>query len=662
MSAPRVRWLVALGFIAVAGGAARACSSEPRTQRPPRDGGAGSESGRKKPRVVILGFDGMDPRWVDQWIAELPNIEKLGKRGSRRPLRSTEPPQSPVAWTSFATGSEPAAHGIYDFIRRDPATYRPFVGTTKVEVPRVGPPVARNLRSGEPFWQRLGNNGVRVVALNVPYSFPPDRMDTGRMLSGLGVPDLRGTNSTFTVFAENLSTEERAHAPAGGIFVPIDGGAAAIEGPLRPGPVAVGEPTRITVPVRFATTGDGADCRVEATAGGKRALARVGAWTDWLELSFSEGGRRARGMVRLLPLSCAPLRVFMTPVNLHPRAPYLPISEPGAFVAELADDYGLFKTIGWDHDTSALNAEVIDDDTFLADVRATEDKRLEMTLGAIRRGDFDLLISVWTGTDRVAHMFYRLIDPEHPRHDAAAARRLGNPILDRYRAMDDVVGKVARALGPDDLLIVMSDHGFQSYRRGLHVNSWLRERGYLVLREGAPSPPREFLLDVDWARTRAYALGTGQVYVNVRGRERDGIVAPGAEYDALVAELEAGLEAITDAEAGGVRVVRRAYTRAEAFRGGEEDVAPDLQLAFADGYRTSWESILGGMPEGLFAPNRKKWSGDHSASDVDQTPGLIVSSRRLGRQDPAIVDFARTVLGLYGVEPAAGTAGRSFLE
>lgn len=637
---------------------ATACSSS--GSRGGRDGGSrdAATAGPRRPRVVVLGFDGVDPRWVDEWIADLPNLAKLGKRGARMPLRSTTPPQSPVAWTTFATGTEPGAHGIYDFIRRDPATYRPFVGTTQVETPRVGPPSARNLRKGEPFWTHLAKAGVKVVALNVPYSFPPDPMqDNGRMLSGLGVPDLRGTNSTFTLFGADVTEEEVAHPPAGGLVVRIEDDAAAIEGPTRPDGSG-----RMTVPVRFSTSGASDACSVEAALpGGVRGRAAKGAWTDWLELSFQEGGRRARGIVKMLPLSCAPLRVFMTPVNIHPRAPYLPITEPGAWAGELADELGLFKTVGWDHDTSALNAEVMQDDTFLADVRVTEDKRLEMTLATIRRGDFDVLLSVWTGTDRVAHMFYRLLDREHPRWDAALAERLGNPIREQYRWMDRALGRIVEALRPDDVLLVMSDHGFHNYRRGLHVNTWLREKGYLVLREGAPTPPREFLLDVDWTRTKAYALGTGQIYLNVRGRERDGIVAAGAEYDALVAELRAGLEAVTDPAAGGARVVRRAYTRADSFRGADDAVAPDLQLAFADGYRTSWESILGGMPAGLFAPNGKKWSGDHSASDVAETSGILVSSVRPSRDDPAIVDFAPTLLGHFGVPVPAGLGGRSFL-
>jgi predicted AlkP superfamily phosphohydrolase/phosphomutase len=227
--------------------------------------------------------------------------------------------------------------------------------------------------------------------------------------------------------------------------------------------------------------------------------------------------------------------------------------------------------------------------------------------------------------------------------------------------MDRALGRILEALRPDDVVLVMSDHGFHNYRRGLHVNSWLREKGYLVVREGTPTPPREFLLDVDWSRTKAYALGTGQIYLNVRGRERDGIVAPGAEYDALVAELKAGLEAIVDPEASGARVVRRAYARADAFRGAEDAVAPDLQLAFAENYRTSWESILGGMPAGLFAPNMKKWSGDHSASDAAETPGILVSSVRPSRDDPAIVDFGPTLFHLFDVAGPSGLAGRSFL-
>src|SRR5438094_542563 len=266
------------------------------------------------------------------------------------------------------------------------------------------------------------------------------------------------------------------------------------------------------------------------------------------------------------------------------------------------------------------------------------------TLRELGRPDWDLLVSVFTQTDRVAHMFYRLLDPDHPRYDAVLAARFGDAVLRVYQRMDAIVGEVLARLGPEATLLVVSDHGFHSYRTGLNVNTWLRDHGYLVQGPLAPGAETEdFSPGVDWSRTRAYALGTGQIYVNLRGREGRGVVGPGAEYDALLDAIARGLEAEVD-PATGERFVARVYQGREIFPGAPPERMPDLQLAFRDGYRTSWRTPLGGIPKDLLEPNLKKWSGDHAASDVVDTPGVILASRRLAADDPAIVDLARTAL------------------
>jgi len=242
-------------------------------------------------------------------------------------------------------------------------------------------------------------------------------------------------------------------------------------------------------------------------------------------------------------------------------------------------------------------------------------------------------------------MFYRLIDKEHPRYDEALALRFGDVILKEYQRMDQVVASVLRKLKKEDTLLVLSDHGFHSYRRGLHVNQWLRSQGLLHLYNGAASGSREFLMDVDWGKTKAYAAGTGQIYFNVQGRERDGIVKP-AEVAALTDQIRAGLLALRDKQRGEAQVVSHVYA-SDVFKGQHAQDAPDLQIGFAENYRTSWETVLGGVPAGLFADNDKKWSGDHAASDVAETPGVVLSNRPLDKADPHIADIAPTAHKLF---------------
>lgn len=668
--------LVALVSLAalVASIALIACSGRGGHHDPSRGTPGAGSTAVHEGRLIVLGFDGVDPRWLERWAAEgkLPHLAKLMKasHGAQyRHLESTNPPQSPVAWTTFATGTPPGSHGIFDFIGRRVSTAPtglpvvPYQGTSSFEVQAAGPPVARSLRTGEPFWKTLADQGVRTVALNVPYSFPPDPMRAGRMLSGLGVPDLRETNSTFSYAGTDVADGERN--VGGGVMTRltvVDGVARySLAGPTIPGssPVA-----RMTLPVEIrsrAAEGTAPDALIVKLDGIDHVLP-LREESGFIEVTFKHEGTEVRGLLRMIALEARPgVRLFITPISFHPARQYSPISYPQSFAGELvADVGGFYKTVGWDHDTSALNEEVVDEELWLREMDQTERQRQQMLYAQLAKSDWDLLLWVSTAPDRASHMFYRLIDPQHPRYDAVLAARYGDAIERQYRRMDETVGRALAALGPDDTLLVISDHGFHNYRRGLHVNQWLRQNGFLALRNDADASPRDFLLDVDWSRTQAYALGTGQIYLNLRGREREGIVNE-SDIATVCGRIKAGLEALRDVDEGNAVVVHRVYLGRSVFTGGRAADAPDLQLAFAENYRTSWESILGGVPSGLFADNLKKWSGDHAASDVTETPGILVSNRALPREHPGIVDLAPTAMRFFGKASPAQYTGRSVL-
>ena len=655
-SALRVLW-VAIALLAAIGGGC----------------GGGHEVGRRGPRLVILGFDGVDPRLLSRWMEEgkLPRLRALAERGDFRRLASTNPPQSPVAWTTFATGTGPGRHGIFDFIERDPATYLPDVGTGGVRPPRywhgvveTAPAEGWTRRRGVPFWEIAAAHGVHAVVLRVPYAFPPDPVPGGRMLSGLGVPDLLGTNSTFFYLADDLAAD--AKDPGGGRLVALrhagDEARADVPGPADPR--GGGRPA-LTIPLRLRVD-RAADAVTIEFAGRETRVAR-GGWSSWLAFRVPVVAPLGvplvalDGLCRFHVLSLDPLRVYLSPLNSAPLRPFAPISAPAAFAGDLARALGPYKTVGWSEDTSALNAERVDEQAFLDDLDQTMDEVRASTLRELARPDWDLLVSVFTQTDRVAHMFYRFLDPDHPRYDAVLAARFGDAVLRVYQRMDGIVGEALDRLGPEATLLVLSDHGFHSYRTGLNVNTWLRDHGYLVQGPLAAGAEKEdFFPGVDWMKTRAYALGTGQIYVNLRGREGRGVVGPGAEYDALLDAIARGLEAEVD-PATGERFVARVYQGHEIFPGAPPERMPDLQLAFRDGYRTSWRTPLGGIPKDLLEPNLKKWSGDHAASDVVDTPGVILASRRLAADDPAIVDLAPTALAFFGVPVPAEMEGHALL-
>jgi predicted AlkP superfamily phosphohydrolase/phosphomutase len=627
-------------------------------------------------RLVILGFDGVDPKFLARWMAEgkLPQLRMLAERGDFRPLTSTNPPQSPVAWTSFATGTAPAHHGIFDFVERDPRTYLPNVGTGGLNPPRflgntiqIAPAEGYTRRRGTPFWELAAEHGVPVVVLRVPYAFPPDAVAGGRMLSGLGVPDLLGTNSTFTYLASDLGTEAGRGDPGGGrlVALTLQGDDAVVDVPGPPDPRGGGRPA-LRLPVAFHRDRAGDTLTIRFAAREERVVR--GGWSPWLAFRLPVVAPLGiplvalNGQCRFHVISLEPLRVYLSPLNYVPAAPFAPISSPGGYAAALASALGPYKTVGWSEDTSALNAERIDEQAFLDDLNRTMDEVRASTLRELDGTDWALLVSVFTQTDRVAHMFYRLLEPSHPLYDAALAARFGDAVLRVYQRMDGIVGEVLARLKPETALLVISDHGFHSYRRGLNVNTWLRDHGYLV-QGGVPAGQEnaDFFPGVDWTKTRAYALGTGQIYINLRGREGRGIVAPGSEYDGLLDDIARALEVEVD-PATGEPFVQKVYKGPETFAGAPSERMPDLQIAFRDGYRTSWRTPLGGIPAELFEPNRRKWSGDHAASDVADTPGVILANRKLPAGAPAIVDLAPTALRFLGVPVPSDMVGHGLLE
>ncbi|MGH9435714.1 MAG: alkaline phosphatase family protein [Terriglobia bacterium] len=620
------------------------------------------------PQVVILGFDGADPNLVSQWIAQgkLPNLAKLSQEGAFRPLGTTNPPESPVAWASFATGLNPGGTGIFDFLTRNPKTYLPELALVRVRKPKflfgtvpILRPRVTNERHGIPFYKAVADAGYKTVVLRMPLEFPPTPLPGGKLWAGLGVPDVRGTWGTFFYFSTAIEPWNAGDTEFGGRLVSLDlerGTANAfVDGPVNPASKS-GE--RIHAPIRFTVHPE--NHSVAIRFGGRTETVASGRWSSWFRVAFPFAHFfSVRAISRFYVISVSPeLRVYMSPLNIDPVFPVMPISSPGNFVAQLVKSHGLFKTLGWWHDTWALNEEKISDGVFLVDMLRTMRKLSDITVDELQNDHPRLLVSIFTSTDSVSHMFYRLIDPKSPRYDPVEARKYGDAILLTYEHMDQVVGRVERAMEPGATLIIVSDHGFHSFRRGFNTNTWLVNNGYMVLRSsgargqtyklGDLAGGGDFFPNVDWARTRAYALGLGQIYLNLRGREGDGIVNPGAQANQLVEEIRAKLLAYRDPQTN-APVLEDVYPGKEIFHGAFSAGAPDLQLDFEPGYRTSWQTSLGGVPRDIVVTNTRKWSGDHCSSDPVNTSGIFFSNRKLETADPGIMDIAPTVLGLFNV-------------
>ncbi len=628
-------------------------------------------------QVVVLGFDGADPTLLSKWMTEghLPNVARLAKSGTFRPLGTTNPPESPVAWASFATGLNPGGTGIFDFLRRDPHTYLPELALVSREKPKflfglipVKPAKVVNERGGVPFYKAVADAGYKTTVIRMPLEFPPTHLPGGKLWAGLSVPDIRGTWGTFFYFGSDLTPWDVGDTEFGGKLVRLELNsnrvATSIEGPVDPTAKSY---RRISIPVEFLVSPDASAVTIRLE--GRTETVAERHWSDWFRVKFHITPFLSVGAIcRFYILQASPdLRLYMSPLNLDPDSPIFPVSDPADYTAELVKKQGLFKTLGWWHDTWALNEEKIDEQVFLEDMFRTMETQAEITLDELKNDPPTLLVSIFTSTDSASHMFFRLLDPGHPRYDPELARQYGDAILRVYERMDRVVGEVERAMKPGSTLIIVSDHGFHTWRKGFNTNTWLVENGYMTLKNpGAEEKTYNldqlfgqgsFFPNVEWSRTRAYALGLGQIYLNLRGRESRGIVSPGPEARALLEEMRRKLVLFRDPDTNGP-VIQNVYFGQEIFHGPFMSRAPDLQIDFRDGYRTSWQTSLGAIPSGIVVANMKKWSGDHCASDPSDTSGIFLSNRVVQGGRINILDVAPTVLRLLSVAPPGQLDGR----
>ena len=217
------------------------------------------------------------------------------------------------------------------------------------------------------------------------------------------------------------------------------------------------------------------------------------------------------------------------------------------------------------------------------------------------------------------------------------------------------VGRVMDEMRDGDLLVVMSDHGFSSFRRCVNLNRWLLDNGYLALKEGA-SGKGDLLQDVDWSATRAYCLGLSGMFLNVRGREAQGIVEPGDEARSLKAELVVKLNGLVDEEKGEIGI-NEIFDTAQIYSGPYVENAPDFIIGFNAGYRTSWECANGIVAGPVFEDNLKPWSGDHGI-DPRLVPGILFSNRKIDAEEASILDMAPSILALFGIEPPKHMEGK----
>jgi len=622
-------------------------------------------------RVVVLGLDGLDPDLVEQYLEEglLPNLAKLRETGCYRRLGTTYPPLSPVAWSSFATGTNPGKHNIFDFLSRNPATYGPATTSVRIRPPRrslsLGPyrfplsrPEIRSLRMSKPFWSVLGESRIFSAVLRVPITFPCDRF-AGVQLAAMCVPDLLGTQGTFTLYSEEeAATQDHGDEERGGNRIAVerkgDVVSSYLEGPENTIRSGAGD-LRLPFTVKAGPSGT-ATLRI----GPERVRLTVGQMSDWIHISMAMApGIKLRGICRFyLQQFDSRFEMYCTPLQIDPAKPAMPISHPKVYSTYLACRQGPFATLGLAEDTASLSEGILSEDAFLEEAYQIHEEREKMFFDAIGRVRRGLVVCVFDGPDRIQHMFWRFIDKAHP---ALKKRRNTHPetIRDMYVSMDELVGKTLGRIDDNTALFVMSDHGFKPFRRGVDLNRWLLEKGYLCLKDGATSSPVAYMVDVDWQNTRAYAIGLAGIFINQEGREAEGSVAPGQQKARLIAELVDSLTGLRD-EQQHETAIHEAVARDSVYSGPYVENAPDIIIGYNVGYRVSWQSAVGKTGEQVFSDNTKPWSGDHCIHPA-LVPGILFSNWKLNSNDAQITDLAPTVLDLLGLDTPSYMDGTSLL-
>ncbi len=606
-------------------------------------------------KAIVIGLDGLEPSIVESMLqrGELPNLARIRKSGSYSRLKTTYPAQTPVAWSSFATGTNPGGHGIFDFISRDPATYLPDAALSRFELPKsmFAPPRVVNQRRGVPLWQTLSQAGVPSVVLRCPCTFPPDDLQ-GRMLAGVGVPDLRGSQSKGTFYTQDKNAQSRESE----LVVVLGPGSDLKTGIIGPRNTRQSPAADTTCEIRVQVKNEGRGLVIET--GGTPARIEVGehSWSEWVRFKFKFSMLQSiTGIARFYMKQIAPqVEFYVSAVNFDPAAPMFPVSSPAHYAKELAAEIGLFSTLGMAEDHSALNNGRLDETAYLAQCELVLEERerlMRFELDRFKEGFFFLLYDT---PDRVQHMLWRFRDPEHPGYEPDLVSDYSTLIEQHYARCDRLLGPVLDKVDENTLLLVLSDHGFNSFRRAFDTNTWLWQNGLLALKNGGK--PGEDLGEgfaaVDWSRTYAYAVGLGGIYLNFKGREREGTVEEGTEAERVRNAIQTGLAELPDAATQRV-AVRSVARRQDLYTGPYAANAPDLLVNFCAGFRVSWQTAIGGFANALIADNTRRWSGDHIV-DPDAVPGVLFANRSLARGGASMIDLAPTILNHLEV-PAAET-------
>ncbi len=623
------------------------------------------------PKVAVVGADGMDPTLLHQYAAQgfMPNCKKLLDAGGFRKLRTTLPPQSPVAWATFVSGLDPGGHGIYDFITRDPATLTPELSTARTEAPKrfvnwgdyqfpLGASKLELCRQGPALWDVLQSAGVPSWALRAPVNYPPSATDA-KTLCGLTAPDIHGSYGVFSFYTTD-PRRERGDVN-GGVIEPVRLIRGVAYCTLK-GPENSFRKDNASSTIEFTAERDADQPMVRIKIQDQDVLLKEKEWSDFIPVKFTLLSHLADvpAICRFYLKQVRPyFELYVSPVNIDPADPAFPVTTPKSYSKDLVREVGRFYTQGMAEETTALSAGVMTDAEFRDHalyVLDTDIKIFTSQLNDFREGFF---YSYFSSLDMNSHMFWRTIDTKHPLYTPELAKEHGDHLPTLYRRIDDYVGKLMEHIGSDGHIYIASDHAFTSFRRQFNLNSWLLDEGYSNLKNKLDRSAAPNFTNTDWKRTSAYGLGINSLYLNLDGREMDGTVKKGDDAERLRDELIAKLTAVRDPQTG-LQVIRRVMKPDQAFRHTSGDRVPDLIVCYNDNYRASWDTILGGYPEEHVLDNKDAWSGDH-CMDPDFLSGVLLTNAPLQTDTPALEDMAPTIIKTFEVKVPEVMKGKNIL-
>lgn len=648
-------------------------------------------------KLVLLGIDGLDPNIVEYLVRDnrLPNIQRMMKTGTYEHLKTSCPPQSPVAWSDFIVGGDPGNHGIFDFIHRNPGNYMPLMSTSEARDPenilkigRYRIPLSQGsvelFRRGKPFWQYLEEAGIYCTIFKLPSNFPPVEMKHGLAFSGMGTPDLLGTSGTFYLFSDKDFHIDEDIAGGEVFVIDIENHHIKTEivGPpntliAEPDPNNPGRERHPELKIPMDIYLDPVEDIIEINIQESNFLLKKGQFSDWVELRFDviPHVQSVSAIVKFYLIEKKPdFKLYMSPMNLNPADSALPIASPASFGKKIVEEFGYFYTQNMPEDTKAYSNKVFNTEDYIRQADMVFEENINLYRYFLDNFKEGFLFYYFSTLDQNSHMLWQLADVRHPAHIAEYSEKYGfyidtlegeeipyfldydkrevfsgHPYLfEIYERIDEEIGYALDTICDNTTLLIISDHGFAPYYRSVNLNTLLYDNGYITLIDESRQGIDPFFRNVNWRRTQAYAIGLNGLYINLRGRERDGTVRGGAEYDRILREIKDLLLEATD-PATGDKIISNVYITKDVYSGRYKDMAPDIIVGYASGFRASWETALGKIPTHFVRDNTDPWSGDH-CMDPEFLSGVFLTNKKVSLTEYSLRSMADFILSEFQVK------------